>query len=529
MPPAARAGLEAFLREQVSGLGRLPEEFCELCDHVPEYLDRCVERLGLDTLGLVGFSWSFCQLLPSLLLARHLKRLRPEVRIAFGGAALAGTAAEVLLTSYGFIDYVFAGEAEVSFPQAVRQLLDGREPEGCPGLHRLGADGEVLAWPPEPLEDLDQLPVPDYDDYDREVGRRRLPPEMPPFLLLEMARGCWWAARRRCVFCGFRGEEQPRFRRKSAQRLLDEHEVLARRHPRRRLAFSDANLLPEHYATVYPELARRQPDTWLYGELRPELTREQAQLLKAARFHFVQPGIESFSTPHLRLMRKGTTALTNVGCLKVLHEAGLEAKWHLLYGFPREQRSWLDDTLEVARCLTHLEPPLSVRHVLLLNNSRAFQDAEALGYLDVEPLPSHRWALRLEGEPLTALSVGFTFGYEDERDPEAYVAPLRELVDTWRSHARAGDLVHTTGGDGRGRIADTRFNAVSDGTELDPVEEAVYVLCDTPRSPRDVLEALPGRPGIDSDRVRSILESFRTRRWMVCEDDIHLSVARMGR
>ena len=48
------------------------------------------------------------------------------------------------------------------------------------------------------------------------------------------------------------------------------------------------------------------------------------------------PGIESLSTPILRLMDKGVTALQNIRLLKLCSEFGIQPLWNIMYGFPGE-------------------------------------------------------------------------------------------------------------------------------------------------------------------------------------------------
>ncbi len=69
------------------------------------------------------------------------------------------------------------------------------------------------------------------------------------------------------------------------------------------------NILPhEYFKTLLPELKRRQLGVTLFYEIKANLKREQVELLRDAGVAALQPGIESLSTPVLRLMRKGTTA-----------------------------------------------------------------------------------------------------------------------------------------------------------------------------------------------------------------------------
>ena len=58
--------------------------------------------------------------MPSLCLARRIKARRPETVIVFGGAACEGEMGIELLRQFPEIDYVFLGEADLTFPPVVR-------------------------------------------------------------------------------------------------------------------------------------------------------------------------------------------------------------------------------------------------------------------------------------------------------------------------------------------------------------------------------------------------------------------------
>ena len=65
------------------------------------------------------------------------------------------------------------------------------------------------------------------------------------------------------------------------------------------------------------------------------MRKDQIALLGAAGIREVQPGIESFDTHTLKLMKKGVTGMQNVAFLKWAQQFGVAAYWNILYGFPR--------------------------------------------------------------------------------------------------------------------------------------------------------------------------------------------------
>ena len=56
---------------------------------------------------------------------------------------------------------------------------------------------------------MDALPMPDFSDYFHARERSPAAAQVPPVLLFETSRGCWWGAKSHCTFCGLNGHPWP--------------------------------------------------------------------------------------------------------------------------------------------------------------------------------------------------------------------------------------------------------------------------------------------------------------------------------
>src|SRR5262249_29657454 len=151
------------------------------------------------------------------------------------------------------------------------------------------------------------------------------------FLSFESARGCWWGEVAHCTFCGLNGATMA-FRSKSAPRVLSEVLTLARKYRVLDLHAVDNILDHAYFEDLLPALAASGLDLSVFYEVKSNLKRHQLERLRDAGVDQIQPGIESLSTPILRLMRKGVTAWQNVRLLKWCAELGIDVLWNLLYG-----------------------------------------------------------------------------------------------------------------------------------------------------------------------------------------------------
>ena len=109
-------------------------EYEAIARHVPAFLDHALASRDWRQYEIVGFTSSFQQTMPSLCLAQRIKQLRPEVKIVFGGAACDSEMGIQAIERFPLVDYVFLGEADVAFPELVRQILAGGALRLPPGV-----------------------------------------------------------------------------------------------------------------------------------------------------------------------------------------------------------------------------------------------------------------------------------------------------------------------------------------------------------------------------------------------------------
>ena len=130
-------------------------EYESLAAQVPTFLNRAIASRDWRQYDVVGFTSSFQQTIPSLCLARRIKQLRPDVKIMLGGAACDSEMGIELLRLFPLVDYVFFGEADLAFPEVVRQVLAGESVRLPPGV--AGRTEAAVAASPEETT----LPAPD--------------------------------------------------------------------------------------------------------------------------------------------------------------------------------------------------------------------------------------------------------------------------------------------------------------------------------------------------------------------------------
>jgi len=496
---------------------------------VEPFLDHCERSIDWPQYAVVGFTLSFQQTMPSISLARRIKRLRPGVRIVLGGAACEGPMGIELLRQFPEIDYVFLGEADLTFPPVVEQLLAGgpvRLPPGVAGKESLGTD-PVGSFEPSLVRDMDELPYPDFDDYFARLRASPLAGRIDPLVFFETARGCWWGQKHHCAFCGLNGSTLA-FRSKSPGRAIDELGYLAGRYPVRRACAADNVLDFRYFDTLLPGLARAGLKLALVYEMKANLTRRHVQVLVEAGLGAAQVGIESFATGVLRAIGKGATACQNLQALKWLTEAGIEVKWNFLYGIPGEDPDDYRTMAELVPSLVHLAPPQAIGRVRLDRFSPYFCDPARYGIVRPRPHRAFGHVYPFGPESLARLAYYFEFDYADGRHPPDYAGPLVAAVQSWQQLYGTMALRCDDRPGGVLLLHDTRPCAAAFQQRLTGWERAIYLFCDVGR-PLDKVLALAASTGGDpppsEPAVRRLLDRWIAERIMARLDDRYLSLA----
>jgi len=518
-------------------------------EHVEPFLDHCVESIDWSQYAIVGFAGSFQQTMPSMCLARRIRELRPEIKIVFGGAACEAEMGIELLAQFPEIDYVFLGEADLTFPSVVEQLLEGKRPKLPPGV--VGRESLPAGWlgssaaspqqtaglachgrsqAPDPAEfmvrDMDALPHPDFDDYFDRLQSSPLKDEIRPLLFFETSRGCWWGQKHHCKFCGLNGSTLA-YRSKSPQRAVDELRRLVERYGVHQACSSDNILDYRYFDTFLPMLREAEIGLAFVFEMKTNMTRRQVETLIDAGMGAAQLGIETFITSVLRLIGKGANAVQNLQTLKWFSEHDVEVKWNVLYGFPGENPEDYADLAELIPSIVHLAPPLAVGRVRLDRFSPYFEDPEGHGMANPRPNEAFPYVYPFPDDVLRRMAYYYEYDYADGRNPLDYVAPALDEIETWQSLNRTVTLRMWDRPDGVLILTDTRPCAVQFQRRLTGLDREIYLYCDTGRSLKRILqfavEHSGGKP-VDESALQRTLRQWLDERIVACLDDRYLSL-----
>ena len=496
---------------------------------VPDFLVAAADELLSGNPRVIGFSSVFQQNVPSLVLAKMLKARDPSLTIVFGGGNCDGPMGAALHECFPWLDVVVRGEGERAFVEVVLDVLNRRAIRPQPGLcYRRGGKRIIVPQDHEPQVPMDEVPAPIYDEFFDRLAVSPLREELSSHvaILFESSRGCWWGAKSHCTFCGLNGTLM-KFRSKSAERVVEEILSFAERYKCLNFVAVDDIIDLGHIRDLLPRLAAAGYDLQLFYETKANLKKDQIRAFRSAGADRIQPGIESLSTPILRLMRKGVTSLQNVRLLKWCAEIGVTPAWNILYGFPGEPQAEYQRMSELVPSLVHLEPP-HFGPVQMQRFSPYFDHPAEFGIELTGPEEQYRYLYDVSPRQLGDIAYDFGHRYLDGRDPETYVASLRDAVERWQRLSREGrgslDYRH---GPGFLVIADRRAGLEAADYILEAAEAKLFLGCEAGATPAQLAEKLKADGGacFDAEEIEEFLDELVDARLMYREGDLFLGLA----
>ncbi len=331
-----------------------------------QFIETVVPILGALNYKIIGCtSTAIGQTNSSIALFNRLKAQFPQTLTIIGGSNCDGRMAGGIDSLSDKIDYIFSGESDKTFQDFLDAYSAGQLP-----IQRIITG--------EPIQDLDQIPFPDYDvcidQYIHFLGKD---PTDTIRIWYETSRGCWWAQNaQRCTFCSIHVDC---YRQKSVEKVVRELKESKRKYPSKLLFMTD-NIMPHTYhKELLPLIMDNDAFPDIGYQLRTDLALTDLERFKRAKINAILPGIEALSSGLLAQMQKGTTGRQNLLLLRNAWCFGIFVDWNIIWGLPGDSLSDYTVIQEILPLIRHLQPPNNFTPLLLmrfspyLNRQREYQ------------------------------------------------------------------------------------------------------------------------------------------------------------
>ncbi len=264
---------------------------------------------------------------------------------------------DIIMTN-DFVDFLFRGESELSFPKFLDQLDGGRNFAAIKGLvYR--KDGAIVKNELEAVEDIDKIRIPDYAalklneyieggyNYGGYYGRTAP---------IWITRGCPY----KCQFCSAPLINGRKIRAHSFEYMVEWLEHLYHEFNIRQFSIVDDNF------TYYKEYAKdfcrgiielkekKHFKEQIYftspnGIRIERVDEELMRLMKRAGWDGVTVAPESGSPDVLKRMKKGLNPDIVPGVVKMIKSVGLNVRGFFMVGYPGETKKDLEETIRLIR------------------------------------------------------------------------------------------------------------------------------------------------------------------------------------
>lgn len=323
------------------------EEFNHLYNHnFDQTMDVVVEKIITppqhsqemqDPPDLLGISTMSNNLAAAIEMCRRVKKRFSHVITVLGGPGVSFCAAEVL-TEFPPVDVIIRGEADEAFPQYVEALASKTKNPPVKGtVYRSGKDIVDNGWP-DPVDNLEELPVPAYEFCKPEAPANRDHEPIGDYngISVEAGRGCPF----KCTFCSTSHYFKRKHRLKPVQRIIDEILYTREKLGEQRIIFTHdiMTLRHDYMEDLYREIQRQVPGlTWKCHARFDSIDKSLLENMQRAGCNEIFFGIEA-ATPRMQKIIKKNLDLTRFDQkIKWLKELNLRFSLSYIVGIPGEE------------------------------------------------------------------------------------------------------------------------------------------------------------------------------------------------
>lgn len=298
----------------------------------------------------VGFSLFMSSINASLVLAQHLKKAKPGLKIIGGGPEVTRIKRIMVDGIRGFaplnrgsitdniFDVLIDGEGEETLLEILSLIKESRDYHNVKGALYI-ENGRFIASEPRGLiGNLDTLPPPDYSDFEFSGYTKETLP-------LVTSRGCM----NRCTFCA----DSPlwkTYRYRSAKSVLEEIKSLIKQYGRNNFEIVDSTFNGDirRLDTICDLIIESKLNIQWSAKvtLRKEMSYELLGKMKKAGCCGLGYGVESGSPHVIKDMRKNIDLAEAKRIIRDTWRAGIRANCFFIIGYPTETEEDFQMTLD---------------------------------------------------------------------------------------------------------------------------------------------------------------------------------------
>jgi len=340
-----------------------------------EDFEKFVKKYQPDVVGFTAFSF---EIPVAFRYISIVKKIDKRIITVLGGIHASTSPGTVLENKD--VDFLFLGEAENSFPELIKQL---KKKQGkfndISGLGYI-RDNKIHINKSKIIENLDTLPIPDYDLIDPRTYPRNYISKNHPVAPILTSRGCPFS----CTFCSGHVVSGKKWRFRNPWKIVEEIKMLKKKYGIKEFQIWDDNFtLRKDRAMKFCDLLLKEKINlpwWCPNGLRLEtLDKELLQKMKDSGFYAINLGIESGSEKIQKDMKKDLNLKKLEEIVNIINELDIRCQGFFMIGYPTETKEDILKTINLAKKLKLYRASFFLFQPLL--GSEAYYTLKAQGKL----------------------------------------------------------------------------------------------------------------------------------------------------
>ncbi len=317
---------------------------------VKNRLEQIIEDFQPD---VVGISFWTARVLFGLEMARHIKKVLPDIKVIAGGIH-ATILPEDMLES-GAIDYVIRGEGEFAFVSLLKNIDKGMlDVKDIDNLSFIDKGGSVVHNPIKYCDDLDELPYPGYEHF---INYEKFNKNV--FRSVMFLRGCPFD----CNYCASYKLWSRKTRFHTPVYIVKMLKHIHEKFGTDFFQFDDDTftLRKEPVFEICRMIKQEKLDIKWHCDTRVEcVSHELLSAMKEAGLETVAMGVESGDIEIRKIIRKTASLEATEKAFRIASEIGVNTVGYFMIGFPGETYEAANRTLDLVEKLQPDVPCVSI-------------------------------------------------------------------------------------------------------------------------------------------------------------------------
>lgn len=293
-----------------------------------DILQSYITKNNIDFVGLGGLSGEYSDIFR---VVSYVRKIDPNVIIQVGGGIMT---ADPMVTMQAMpdVDFGIIGEGEQTSVELIDAIARKIDVTSVNGIIYRDENGLRITNRRVEIDDLDTLPLPDYEGFNY-AEYLRLNPDLSDEgkkysqVSVIGGRSCKY----NCTFCFH--PSGSKYRQRSLDSIFDEIDYLVKNYDISYIALREELFATDNERVrQFCERVKEYDFDWSIQLRIDSINQELVDMLKNTRCRYLFVGVESADNRVLKSMRKGITLAQIERALDMLREAGLNSRSGVIFG-----------------------------------------------------------------------------------------------------------------------------------------------------------------------------------------------------